>query len=343
MKFITPSYYDEFQCVADKCTDNCCIGWEIGIDSDTAAYYRSLGGAFGKRLCENIADDDTFILQDERCPFLNNKNLCDIIIHCGKEHLCQICRDHPRYFEWYGNVKEGGIGLSCEEGARLILTTDRVLLNESQTDENEEEIDEELFRFLCVSRKQIFDLLAREDMPPADKLCEILSFAEKLQFIMDNPQAQESDFVQTAKSFAGDPVCAVAELFSDFEPIDAAWTTSLREMQAGLPISFSALSGREENYIINLCRYFLWRYFLKGVFDGEILSKVKFAVVSPLVIRLLCGKEGGCASWIEKSKLYSKQMEYSDENRELFYDYTYEKAYLATPQLQLLVKTVATR
>ena len=28
--------------------------------------------------------------------------------------------------------------------------------------------------------------------------------------------------------------------------------------------------------------------------------------------------------WIEKSKLYSKQTEYSDENRELFYDLSYE-------------------
>ncbi len=343
MKFITPSYYDEFQCVADKCTDNCCIGWEIGIDGDTAVYYRSLGGAFGNRLRANIAEDDTFILQNERCPFLNESNLCDIIIHCGKEHLCQICRDHPRYFEWYGNVKEGGIGLSCEEGARLILTTDRVLLHETQSDEKEEEIDEELFRFLCTSRKQILDLLEREDMPLADKLCTILSFAEKLQFVMDNPHAAENEYVQTVQAVTGNSVRSIAELFSDFEPIDDTWTSTLQKMQKQLPSSFSALSERENRNIINLCRYFLWRYLLKGVFDGEILSKVKFSVVSPLVIRLLCGQECSLSAWIEKSKLYSKQMEYSDENRELFYDYTYEKACLDTPHLQLFIKTVTTR
>ena len=340
MKFIVPSYYDDFQCIADKCTDNCCIGWEIGIDSDTAAYYRSLGGDLGRRLCENITDEDTFILQGERCPMLNEKNLCDIIIHCGNDHLCQICRDHPRYFEWYGDVKEGGIGLSCEEGARLILTTDHVTLQEKQVDEKKEEIDEELLHFLCTFRKQIFDLLEHECMPLSEKLCKILSFAESLQFIMDNPQAQDTDFKETKKAFSGDVVRAVADLFSDFEPIDKKWTDELQKMQSKLPTAFAAPTEEEEHYILNLCRYFLWRYFCKGVFDGEILSKVRFAVVSPLVIRLLCGDRTDLAAWIDKAKLYSKQMEYSDENRELFYDYTYEEACFATAQLCQFVKAV---
>ena len=34
-----PDYYDEFQCIADKCSDNCCTGgWEIDIDEDTYNY-----------------------------------------------------------------------------------------------------------------------------------------------------------------------------------------------------------------------------------------------------------------------------------------------------------------
>ena len=118
MIFRVPFYYNTFKCIADKCSDNCCIGWEIEIDSDTAEYYKSVGGAFGKRLSENISEENSFILKGERCPFLNEKNLCDIIINCGEEHLCQICRDHPRYFEWFADKKEGGIGLCCEEAAR---------------------------------------------------------------------------------------------------------------------------------------------------------------------------------------------------------------------------------
>ena len=35
MKLRIPSYYEEFSCIADKCKDNCCIGWEIDIDEET--------------------------------------------------------------------------------------------------------------------------------------------------------------------------------------------------------------------------------------------------------------------------------------------------------------------
>ena len=335
MKFITPSYYQHFRCIADKCTDNCCIGWEIAIDSDTACYYRAVDGDFGKRLQENITGDDTFILQNERCPFLNNKNLCDIIIHCGENHLCQICRDHPRYFEWYGDVKEGGIGLSCEEGARLILTTDRVSFCEEQVDEANEDVDDDLFAMLQDARAQLFSLLEKEKLSLSQKLSTLLIFAEKLQFFMDNPQAEEDDFV-----FAHETVSVNADdfvsVFADFEPIDEKWTEELQQ----LPKDCSPPSKQQEQYMVNLCRYFLWRYFCKGVFDGEILSKVKLAVVSALFIKLMCGACADLAVWIEKANLYSKEMEYSDENRELFYDYTYDKDILSSSALLCLIDSL---
>ncbi|MBE6783732.1 MAG: hypothetical protein E7536_06940 [Ruminococcaceae bacterium] len=31
MKVFVPQYFDEFTCIADKCPDTCCIGWENGI------------------------------------------------------------------------------------------------------------------------------------------------------------------------------------------------------------------------------------------------------------------------------------------------------------------------
>ena len=31
-----PDYYPLFHCIADRCRHNCCIGWEIDIDSRTA-------------------------------------------------------------------------------------------------------------------------------------------------------------------------------------------------------------------------------------------------------------------------------------------------------------------
>ena len=69
-----PKYYDKFKCIADKCTDNCCIGWEIEVDSSTNEFYNKVPGKFGKKLRENIKDGCFILGEDERCPFLNSKN-----------------------------------------------------------------------------------------------------------------------------------------------------------------------------------------------------------------------------------------------------------------------------
>lgn len=333
MLFRVPSYYNSFKCIADKCTDNCCIGWEIDIDCDTAECYKSVGGDFGKRLRENISDENSFILKGERCPFLNEKNLCDIIINCGEEHLCQICRDHPRYFEWYGNIKEGGIGLSCEEGARLILTDNSTEIAESVVDEEEEPIDEALFSVLLDARAEIFAELDSE-ASLKEKLSYLLGFAERLQFYIDNRET-DAEYVPSDGIKEAD-IRDIVSLYSDFEPIDSEWEMELSSLISG-GVVISAPTAEEEKYMLNLCRYFIWRYFLKGVFDEEILSKVKLAVVSVLLIKYMTRGDSSLRCWIEKSKLYSKQMEYSDENRELFYDYTYEKECLSTAVLKRLI------
>ena len=77
-----PLYCKDFKCIADKCKDNCCVGWEIDIDPSSAEYYDSVGGEFGDRLKSNIEKGEvcSFKLKGERCPFLNDSNLCDIII-----------------------------------------------------------------------------------------------------------------------------------------------------------------------------------------------------------------------------------------------------------------------
>ena len=45
------------------------------------------------------------------CPFFNSNKLCDIYIDIGEEHMCDICKNHPRFYEWFGDLKEGGMGL----------------------------------------------------------------------------------------------------------------------------------------------------------------------------------------------------------------------------------------
>ena len=54
MKYIFPSYYKNFKCIGSECKHNCCIGWEIDVDEETAEIYKNVPGDFGKKLRENI-------------------------------------------------------------------------------------------------------------------------------------------------------------------------------------------------------------------------------------------------------------------------------------------------
>ena len=126
MIYAFPEYYADFACIAGDCRHSCCIGWEIDIDDSTAEKYRSCSGELGKRM-KNCIDWETqpphFVLCDgERCPFLNENNLCDIILEKGEEALSQICSDHPRFRSEFSHCTEIGLGLSCEAAAKLILT-----------------------------------------------------------------------------------------------------------------------------------------------------------------------------------------------------------------------------
>ncbi len=121
---IIPDYYRRFHCLADRCRHNCCIGWEIDIDADTYALYNAVDGEFGNRLHSGIVhgEQPCFRLREgERCAFLNERGLCDIILTLGEDALCDICTDHPRFRTYIGDDLRLGIGLCCEEACRQIL------------------------------------------------------------------------------------------------------------------------------------------------------------------------------------------------------------------------------
>ena len=54
MLYIRPAFFDEFKCIANKCTDSCCVGWEINIDDETIDVYKNMQTTFGEKIRENI-------------------------------------------------------------------------------------------------------------------------------------------------------------------------------------------------------------------------------------------------------------------------------------------------
>ena len=121
----TLNVFQNFHCIAGDCKHSCCIGWEIDIDEDALDDYRQIGGDFGRRLSTNIEWTDTphfKLTKDERCPFLNRQNLCEIILNLGEESLCQICTDHPRFRSFFSDRTAIGLGLCCEAAAKQVLS-----------------------------------------------------------------------------------------------------------------------------------------------------------------------------------------------------------------------------
>jgi lysine-N-methylase len=86
-----------------------------------------MDGEIGEKMKTHISLEGSphFVLDDEeRCPFLNRNGLCDLILSCGKDVLCDICREHPRYYNEFEDHTEAGLGLCCEAAARLVIGWD---------------------------------------------------------------------------------------------------------------------------------------------------------------------------------------------------------------------------
>ena len=310
MQHAYPDYYPQFSCIAGRCRHSCCIGWEIDVDEDTLASYRRIGGEMGERLRTGISEDGDaphFLLgARERCPFLNEKNLCDLILYGGEDMLCQICRDHPRYRSFFSERTEIGVGLCCEEAARLILTkqekTAIVVTGEGTLDAAE--------RALLALRERLFAAAQERAQPIFSRMEKMLSLCGAALPAISLKQW--------------------AELYLSLERMDEQWTgllQALRRDADALPLSdfASRMSGRETEYE-QLLVYFLYRHVPAALDDGDVSSKAAFAAASvQLLFALGALHERLHGSFtvsdqIELCRLYSAEVEYSDDNLNALFD-----------------------
>lgn len=192
IKLRTPEYYKNFHCISSECKDNCCVGgWQIDIDEETAEYYSTVNGDFGKKLRDNIDYDNLcFKLKDGKCPFLDNNNLCGIYKELGEEHIGVVCDQFPRFTEYFGNVKERGIGLACEEAAKIILT-DRSNFSYSETNTDEDvfddsEFDSSLADMLMLLRDEFMYVIEKTDYTFNQKMIIIINIAADFQNHINN-------------------------------------------------------------------------------------------------------------------------------------------------------------
>ena len=163
MKLYAPEYYKKFKCIADKCDHSCCIGWEIDIDAETLEKYERLEIGYGKTVKESISFEEAphfKLCENDRCPHLDERGLCRLILNVGEEYLCAICREHPRFYN-FTDVAEVGLGMSCREAARLILSSEACFKTEHI---GEADGEEALLEFNGrLERERVYSLLQNDD------------------------------------------------------------------------------------------------------------------------------------------------------------------------------------
>lgn len=355
MKICKPDYFDRFKCIAGACSDSCCIGWEIDVDEDKRSMYRNVPGELGERLKRCIDwEEGHFILQGEkeRCPFLNEDNLCDLIIGLGEDSLCDICREHPRYYDWYDGYTEMGVGLCCEAAARLVLEHEEpagFVVEETNEDDDEEmmESPEEKawIEVLFEARKTAFSILQNRDKSIWNRLAEFLTYVDELQ---DGLEFENLDEVlesalyyreNEARELADDENAAWEEVLPTYselvnacrslEAIDTVWPETLetlgelaaepKRMEQAETMLREKVSDRDYEYE-HLAVYFVYRYFMKCREDSDVYSKGYLTVFCVMLIHLLDLKvilETGKLTKEDRTqnaKICSKEIEYSEDN-----------------------------
>lgn len=201
MTVYAPDYYPFFRCIAGECGHTCCQGWEIDIDPASLNRFRRLEGPFGEKLRACIAEEPEphFILQaDERCPLLTDDNLCSLILREGEDALCQICRDHPRFRNYWSDRIEMGLGMACEAAGRLILSSGHPLSLVPVCDDPEEEAqtpsDAEI-QLMAYRDKLLAEV---RETGPAARLKEYLIFRHLADALYDGRTEERECFINAA-------------------------------------------------------------------------------------------------------------------------------------------------
>ena len=164
MLYTIPDYYHEFTCVAGKCEDTCCAGWQIVADEASLENYKNETDTFAERLKESVNWEEGTFKQDKerRCAFLNQSNLCDMYTALGEESLCRTCKLYPRHIEEFEDVREVTLSVSCPEVARILMNKKEpvhFLTYETDEEEDYEDFDPFLYSKLLDARDVMIEIL----------------------------------------------------------------------------------------------------------------------------------------------------------------------------------------
>ena len=315
MKIRIPDYYNDFSCQAGECKDPCCkAGWQIIIDDETLCFYNETEGEFAEKFNKHIQHNDgenMFCADNGVCKFLREDGLCEIQCEFGAERLCTTCKNFPRYNYVYGGLREAGLELSCPEAARLIITKkDKInfLVYETREMPEPNDLDADLFNYIIKCRDKSIEIVQNKTKSLDDRILTLLEFNKAVEKNLkrknysqiDNDISIKSDLLSLKKS--------QIKKLSKLERLIDKWGEVLSSfIDKKYDVTFTGYENEFENILV----YFIFRYYLDAVYDRKVLNKIIFSVFSVMMIKYTFDKTNDL---ISSAKLYSREIEHSDEN-----------------------------
>ena len=326
MEIRYPAYYDIFRCLAGACPDSCCKEWAVAIDPDAAAQYRVLPGPLGDALREAMCEEDGDIIlaltPDRRCPMWRDDGLCRIQAQLGEAALCHTCSQFPRLRHDYGDFVELGLELSCPEAARLILSGEKQnMVARAVSGGETPEYDRDAMSILLQSRQQALDILENTQYSPGQALAILLLLGYAVQAQLDGEEAlpfsAEAALESAKKMAVHTDGAALLAICKALEILTGEWKTQLESPRG------SAWCEAHRA----MAKYLVQRYWLQAISDFDLVCRVKFMIVSCLVVKLLGGDIQITA------QRYSKEIENDAENVDALLDAAYTEPAMADIRL----------
>lgn len=302
-----PAYFEAFSCIAGRCPDSCCKEWEVLVDEDAAAAYRSMEGQLGEDLRRYLYQDeegDTYLrITDGRCPMWRTDGLCRVQAQLGHDALCQTCREFPRLTHDYGDFVERGLELSCPEAARIIFeNTNTAWIEREMTGGEQPDYDPADMGILLETRQKMLNILSDAHRSVRETLALVLLYGYQAQSVLDGEETpwDEEDALAFGKQLAKESDGReILGFYKKLEILTDAWRDRLNAPQGG-----EAWDER----LRKLARYGVERYWLQAISDFDIVGRVKMVVLSCVLVHILGGDP------VQTAQLYAKEIENSDDN-----------------------------
>lgn len=316
-----PDYFGKFKCIAERCKDSCCIGWEITVDEEARHKYTKDSSDICREIVEKTQHGCFPLENDGRCAFLDENGLCRIISTLGDGYLCDICREHPRYYGIGKDGLEGGLGLGCEEAARLILASGGKAGFEYTERESKYFSEDEYSDFSDSVREDIYKRLGELGVSELIRyLSEVAAEADEIVFDISSGLGKGE--LSPVEPKAADPSSVSKKLTSylgilaECEALSDGWKMLV---EAAKCVDINEII-KSEKEIKSLFFYFTHRYVRECVEDMSCRPRILFALFSALSTIAISKVINTDEPLVRAAVEFSKNIEYSTENVDMILD-----------------------